>query len=75
MSANGGSVTRMGAGLPGFAPTWSPDGSHLALVQAYENCDTDYPCFTQHLILVATSDGSNVRYVTAGDQPAWKPHP
>jgi len=74
LTANGGGVARLGAGLPGFAPTWSQDGSELALVQLYENCD-DYGCYSEDTIFVATPDGANLRYVTAGDQPAWKPHP
>jgi TolB protein len=67
MSPAGGNVTRIGAGLPGFEPTWSPDGTQLALVRAYDQ--------SSDRILVARTDGSNVRDLTAGDQPAWKPHP
>ena len=67
LSATSGSVTRIGGGLSGFAPTWSPDGSQLY------TCD-DW-CSTDNAIFVATSDGAVVSYLTAGDQPAWKPHP
>jgi hypothetical protein len=67
MSPAGGSVTRIGTGLPGFAPTWSADGTRLAFVRA-----DGYP--SDH-VLVARADGSDVRDLTAGDQPAWKPHP
>jgi preprotein translocase subunit YajC len=70
MSPAGGSVTRIGTGLPGFAPTWSPDGAQLALVQVYDGYDATYD-----IVVLAHADGSNVRYLTAGDQPAWKPHP
>ena len=72
MSSAGGSVTRIGTGLPGLEPTWSPDGTRLAFVQVY-TCD-DW-CSTDNAIFVATSDGAVVSYLTAGDQPAWKPHP
>jgi WD40 repeat protein len=63
MSPAGGRVTRIGTGLPGFEPTWSPDGTQLALVGDDGN------------ILVANADGSMVHSLTAGDQPAWRPHP
>jgi hypothetical protein len=72
MSLTGGSVTRIGIGLPGFAPTWSVDGSQLAFVQKYECYDG---CSTYDVILVATSDGAAVRALGPGDEPAWKPHP
>ena len=71
MSPAGGSVARIGAGLPGFAPTWSPDGSHLAFVRVYPG----YYGGTYDYITVAGADGSGVLSVTLGDQPAWKPHP
>ena len=75
MSPAGGSVTRIGAGLPGFGPTWSPDGTQLAFVQVSACGYYDYCSGTYEAVLVAHSDGSNVRYVTTGNQPAWKPHP
>jgi TolB protein len=71
MSPADGSVTRIGAGLPGFEPTWSPDGTQLAFVQLYP--DPYSGPYTA--IVVAHTDGSNVRTVTPGNQPAWKPHP
>jgi hypothetical protein len=68
MSPAGGSVTRIGAGLPGFAPTWSADGSRLAFVRGTGPAS---------YIVVAWADGSNNALIalTAGDQPAWQPHP
>jgi TolB protein len=66
MSPAGGSVARIGAGLPGFEPTWSPDGTQLALVRDYGQ--------PSGYILVARADGSDVRNLTAGNQPAWRPH-
>jgi Tol biopolymer transport system component len=74
MSAAGGSVTRIGPGLPGVAPTWSPDGAQLAVVQAVSDCYYP-PCTPYNTIVAARVDGTGSRYVTAGDQPAWKPHP
>ena len=67
MSPSGGGVTRIGAGLAGFAPTWSPDGTRLALVRVGAQSFSH--------VLVANSDGSNVRDLGAGSHPAWKPHP
>ena len=79
MSANGGSVTRIGAGLPGLAPTWSLDGTRLAFVQVFQACGGwDYDCDSYYpygVISTANADGSAIRNLTAGDQPAWKPHP
>jgi len=68
ISSAGGSVTRVG--LLGWGPAWSPDGTQLAVVQAYG----DYPDIYDYIV-TANTDGSNVRVVTEGDQPAWKPHP
>jgi Tol biopolymer transport system component len=62
-------VIRIGAGLPGFAPTWSRDGTQLAFVQSCDEWCSPY------MIFVASSDGTNVRSLTAGEQPAWRPHP
>jgi Tol biopolymer transport system component len=67
ISSAGGSVTLVG--LLGWAPAWSPDGTQLAVVQAYG----DYPDIYDYIV-TANTDGSNVRVVTEGDQPAWKPH-
>jgi len=67
MSAAGGTVTRIGLGLTGFAPTWSPDGSQLAFV------DTDG---TNDLIFITATDGSEpLGFGIFGDQPSWRPHP
>ena len=66
MSATGGSVTRIAAGLVGSEPTWSPDGSQLAFVRLDQN-DRDN-------ILAAHTDGSNVVTIVTGDEPAWRPH-
>ena len=67
MSATTGSVTRIGAGLPGSEPTWSRDGSQLGFVRLDQA--------GRATILVGHTDGSNVVYVVTGDQPAWRPHP
>jgi WD40 repeat protein len=74
LNVAGGTVTRIGAGLPGFAPTWSSDGTQVALVQQQESCDYYY-CYTVDEVAVATVDGSRIHYVSPGDQPAWRPHP
>jgi hypothetical protein len=74
MGVNGGGVARIGAGLPGFAPSWSPDGTQLAFVQLVQR-DYDGDWYTASVISTANADGSSVRYLTDGDQPAWKPHP
>lgn len=66
MSASGGSVTRIGAGLAGSEPTWSPDGTQLAFVRLDQSGTAN--------ILAAHTDGSNVVTIVPGDQPAWKPH-
>jgi WD40-like Beta Propeller Repeat len=71
MSPAGGNVTRIGAGLLGFAPTWSSDGTRLAFVQTYE----DYYGYSYDVIFLAHADGSVAGYLTTGTQPAWKPHP
>ena len=75
MSPDGGSVTRIGGGLPGFEPTWSPDGSQIAFVQAYTCGYYDYCNGSYEGVSVAHSDGSNLHYLTNGNQPAWRPHP
>ena len=67
MSPTGGSVTRIGAGLAGSEPTWSPDGSQLGFVRADQS--------GRPTIMAAHTDGSNVVFISFGDQPAWKPHP
>ena len=67
MSLPGGSVSRIGTGLSGFEPTWSPDGTQLGLVQVDQN--------GTRRIVVAHADGSNLVVLAVGDQPAWKPHP
>ncbi|HXM37124.1 MAG TPA: hypothetical protein VN908_00525 [Gemmatimonadales bacterium] len=73
LNATSGTVTRIGAGLPGFAPSWSPDGTQLAFVQLVQR-DYDGDWYTTSVISTAKADGSIVRYLTDGDQPAWKPH-
>jgi dipeptidyl aminopeptidase/acylaminoacyl peptidase len=73
LSPVGGSVTRIGSGLPGFEPTWAPDGTQLALVQVRQVCD-QYGCGMYNLVEVHHADGSDTP-VKAGDQPAWRPHP
>jgi Tol biopolymer transport system component len=67
MSSTGGAVTRIGAGLLGSEPTWSPDGGQLGFVRVDQ--------FDQANIMVAHTDGTNVVKITNGDQPAWRPHP
>ena len=74
MGVNGGGVARIGAGLPGFAPSWSPDGTQLAFVQLVQR-DYDGDWYTTSVISTANADGSGVRTLNDGDQPAWKPHP
>ena len=73
MGVNGGGVARIGAGLPGFAPSWSPDGTQLAFVQLLQR-DYDGDWYTTSVISTANADGSGVRTLNDGDQPAWKPH-
>lgn len=83
LDLSGGSVSRIGAGLPGFEPTWSPDGARLAFVQPYTICDDFYGCHNYARIAAANTDGSNRRAVTVANKqhkrndyfPAWKPHP
>jgi Tol biopolymer transport system component len=51
-----------------FAPTWSPDGRHLAFVSDRDGLDQ---------LFVVRSDGTGVRRLTSGqadkDTPAWRP--
>jgi hypothetical protein len=78
MGANGSGVARIGAGLSGFAPTWSLDATQLAFVQLLQVCgvwDFDCDSYTTTVISTANADGSDVRTLTPGDQPVWKPHP
>ena len=70
MSSTGGSVSRIGAGLEGYEPAWSPDGTQLAFVQVF----VDPYNGPYETIFTAHVDGSNTRTVTGGAQPAWKPH-
>jgi len=37
--------------------------------------DYDGDWYTTPVISTANADGSGVRTLTDGDQPAWKPHP
>jgi len=79
LSPTSGSVTRIGAGLPGFAPTWSPDGTQLAFVHVIQVSGHAYP----DILAVAQADGSTNPRTVAGTEltssdgdltPAWKPH-
>jgi hypothetical protein len=74
LDVSSGSVTRPGAGLLGSAPAWSPDGSQLAVVQVEESCDYDY-CFNYNEIVFVSVNGGPGRWISPGNQPAWKPHP
>jgi WD40-like Beta Propeller Repeat len=67
MSPAGGSVSRIGSGLSGIEPGWSPDGTQLTFVQVDQ--------FGTRRITVAHTDGSNIVVLAVGDQPSWKPHP
>ena len=67
MSSAGGAASRIGSGLPGSEPTWSPDGTQLAFVRLDQSGRPN--------ILTAHTDGSNLLNVVIGDEPAWKPHP
>jgi hypothetical protein len=71
MNPDGTGITRIGSGLAGSQPTWSPDGTRLAFVNVVD----DYWWFPYDAIFVADADGSNSRFLAAGEQPAWKPHP
>jgi hypothetical protein len=71
MSPAGGGVSRLGAGLPGFEPAWSPDGAHLALVQRYQDTNGS----AHDIIQEVDIDGANIRGLGLGYEPAWKPHP
>src|SRR5437773_791279 len=73
LSATSGTVTRIGTGLPRFAPSWAPDGTQLAFVQLLQR-DYDGDWYIISVISTANADGSGVRPLTDGDQPAWKPH-
>ena len=67
MSRDGSGARRIG--LPGFAPSWSPDGMQFGLVQLYNNYEGPYEA-----IVVAHADGTSPRVIAQGSQPAWRPH-
>ncbi len=60
-------IERLGVGVLGSEPTWSPDGLRLAFVRLDQS--------GQPSIFTAHSDGTNVVKITSGDEPAWRPHP
>ncbi|MBI3287253.1 MAG: PD40 domain-containing protein [Chloroflexi bacterium] len=53
-------------GARGIAPTavWSPDGSQIAIAMGEQGART---------LWVVNADGSGLRQVADGDQPAWRP--
>jgi Tol biopolymer transport system component len=54
-----------------FAPTWSPDGRHIAFARDFQAVGGDRP------IMVMRSDGSDVHRITPAGEiafaPAWQP--
>lgn len=60
MNGDGSGVGRLGAGIAGEHPDWSPDGSRIA--------------FSSGLYLyVMASDGSSQALLTTGTSPSWRP--
>jgi len=60
MNGDGSAITRLGAGITGSEPDWSPDGNRLA--------------FTRDLsIYTVAADGSNPALLTSGTSPSWRP--
>jgi hypothetical protein len=61
-----GSVSRIGTGLSGFEPAWSPDGIRIAYVApSSASCG--------HLVMVSRTDDWFGNGIACGDHPAWHP--
>jgi len=60
MNADGSAITRLGAGIIGTEPDWSPDGSRLAFTR-------DFSIYTMAF------DGSDPTLLASGTSPSWRP--
>ena len=72
MSVSGESVTRLTDF--GFSPTWSPDGSHIAVsATAFAFSPSDVQSFPGALTVVNVQSGQQRVVAKSGMQPAWSP--
>jgi chitodextrinase len=75
-----GTVSRLGAGVAGWGPTWAPDGTRLAYMGNIDigqsGCDGSEAgafCYVAHDLYVVNADGTGVGRFGVGNNPDWGP--
>ena len=60
MNSDGSGVARLGSGIVGTDPDWSPDGGRIAYA-------------ADLTVFIVAADGSNPTLVASGTSPSWRP--
>ena len=71
MNPDGTAVVRVRPDTPGFAPSWSSDGQHIAFVAL--DPDTDYGWGARSFVSTMNADGTDLRWLAWGYAPTWRP--
>ena len=69
MNADGSDIQPIPGASPGFAPAWSPDGTHIVFDEPPGACDQTGYC--NDYLFVANADGSGWQWIGGGQGARW----